>query len=359
MPRTGRRASESRAVVAGSARRHLGQDPEESPVPAPIGCFPSARNSRTCTPLASSRLLARPGRATLELAPLGRASLELARPGGASNSAREQVPWPARLRRSAAGSVHNDDGDAFPSTDRTRALAGRASPRWTAPMPYRPRSWPTFAAEVLSARDSLQLADEVGLALRADRQRLGLSQRAYAARRSWTLATVIRLESAAGALKLGDVVAALEGTPFQLCLCHRPPTDDPGPAAPAAPDQPAAADGEPAPDPAPAPASPTSAPSTTPARPLPPPSRPPRTRCTRPTGRAPSSSPGCAVAAAASPHTTSPSRSVRRRRGGGTPSRPARAASHPTGTPRSTPVADPRPRDPRALRVRCRRGPAR
>ena len=45
-------------------------------------------------------------------------------------------------------------------------------------MPNRPRSWPTFAAEVLRARESLQLADEVGLALRADRQRLGLSQRA-------------------------------------------------------------------------------------------------------------------------------------------------------------------------------------
>ncbi len=134
-------------------------------------------------------------------------------------------------------------------------------------MPYRPRSWPTFAAEVLSARESLQLADEVGLALRADRQRLGLSQRAYAARRGWTLATVIRLESAAGAMKLGDVDAALEETPFQLCLCHRPPTDDLGPTAPTAPDPPAAADGEPAPAPAPAPASPTSAPSTTPARP--------------------------------------------------------------------------------------------
>jgi hypothetical protein len=92
-------------------------------------------------------------------------------------------------------------------------------------MEWKPMMWPTFAAEVLSARASLRLGDEVGLALRADRQRLGLSQRAYAVRRGWTLGTVIRLETAADGVKLGDVVDALEGTPFQLCLCHRPPTD--------------------------------------------------------------------------------------------------------------------------------------
>ena len=55
-----------------------------------------------------------------------------------------------------------------------------------------------------------------------------MSQRAYAAYRAWTLATVTRLESAADAMKLGDVDAALAGTPFQLCLCHRPPGPEPG-----------------------------------------------------------------------------------------------------------------------------------
>ena len=40
------------------------------------------------------------------------------------------------------------------------------------------------------ARASLRLGDEIGLALRADRQRLGLSQRAYAGHRGWTLGTV-------------------------------------------------------------------------------------------------------------------------------------------------------------------------
>lgn len=99
-------------------------------------------------------------------------------------------------------------------------------------MEWKPRMWPTFAAELLRARASLRVGDEVGLALRADRQRLGLSQRAYAERRGWTLGTVIRLESAADAMKLGDVDAALEDTPFMLCLCHRPASPDSGVGAP-------------------------------------------------------------------------------------------------------------------------------
>ena len=85
------------------------------------------------------------------------------------------------------------------------------------------RTWPTFAAELLRARATLRLGDEVGLAIRADRSRLGLSQRAYAAERGLTEAAVIRLESAADSMKLGDVVSALSGTAFMLCLCHRPP----------------------------------------------------------------------------------------------------------------------------------------
>ena len=98
-------------------------------------------------------------------------------------------------------------------------------------MEWKPQMWPTYAAELLRARASLRLGDEVGLAVRAERQRLGMSQRAYAAHRGWTLGTVIRLESAADAMKLGDVDAALEGTAFQLCLCHRPPSHEPGAAA--------------------------------------------------------------------------------------------------------------------------------
>lgn len=97
-------------------------------------------------------------------------------------------------------------------------------------MEWKPRGSPTYAVEVLRARASLQLADEVGLAFRAERQRLGMSQRAYAAHRGLSLGTIIRLECAADTMKLGDVNAALAGTMFQLCLCHRPPDGRPSPA---------------------------------------------------------------------------------------------------------------------------------
>ena len=84
-----------------------------------------------------------------------------------------------------------------------------------------PRTWPTFAAELVEARACLQLPDEVGLAIRADRRRLGLSQRAYATRRRLTAAMVARLETRAAELKLRDVIRGLEGTDFVLCLCRR------------------------------------------------------------------------------------------------------------------------------------------
>lgn len=84
-----------------------------------------------------------------------------------------------------------------------------------------PRTWPTFAAELLAARATLRLPDEVGLAIRADRHRLHLSQRAYAVRRRMSSAMVARLETRSGELKLDDVIRALDGTAFVLCLCHR------------------------------------------------------------------------------------------------------------------------------------------
>lgn len=93
-------------------------------------------------------------------------------------------------------------------------------------MTTKPLTFPTFAAELLAARAALRLPDEIGLAIRADRSRLRLSQRAYAARRSLTAATVARLETRAGDLKLSDVIRALESTPFVLRLCHRPEDAD-------------------------------------------------------------------------------------------------------------------------------------
>jgi hypothetical protein len=109
-----------------------------------------------------------------------------------------------------------------------------------------PRTWPTFAAELLAARAALRLPTEVGLAIRADRRRLGLSQRSYATRRRLTAAMVARLESRAGDLKLADVIRGLEGTPFMLCLCHRPDEDDSGALAQLSPsDQVSLTDGQP------------------------------------------------------------------------------------------------------------------
>lgn len=95
-------------------------------------------------------------------------------------------------------------------------------------MEPRPVTHPTFARELLDARAALGVADAVGLAVRAERRRLGLSQRAYAAHRGWSPSRVSRLEAGAGSLKLADVAEALDGTAFQLALCRRPADDESG-----------------------------------------------------------------------------------------------------------------------------------
>lgn len=109
-------------------------------------------------------------------------------------------------------------------------------------MDQRPNLYPTFAAELLEARATLTLGHEIGLALRATRYRLGVSQRAYAALRGWPTSRLARLETEAAGLRLGEVVAALDGTDYQLTLCHRPagsapdpPTGAPSPAGAALP----------------------------------------------------------------------------------------------------------------------------
>jgi len=92
-----------------------------------------------------------------------------------------------------------------------------------------PMTYPTFVRELLVARAGLTLAAQVGLAVRADRRRLRMSQRRYACHRGWSPSRVVRLESGAGELKLADVEAALEGTRHVLALCHRPPSGPEGP----------------------------------------------------------------------------------------------------------------------------------
>lgn len=74
------------------------------------------------------------------------------------------------------------------------------------------------AADVDAATQRLTVADSVGLALRDHRRRLGLSQRAYAAMRLWSLSRIARLETSAGRFTLDDVVEALAGTGFGIAL---------------------------------------------------------------------------------------------------------------------------------------------
>lgn len=80
--------------------------------------------------------------------------------------------------------------------------------------------FPTLAAEVVAARDNLSTMDEVALALRDHRHRLGTSQRDYARQRGWTKTRQHRLERTPGELKLVDVVEALGPTGFHLVLCR-------------------------------------------------------------------------------------------------------------------------------------------
>lgn len=98
-----------------------------------------------------------------------------------------------------------------------------------------PLTFPTFARELLEARAALTVVEEIGLALRAHRRALGLSQRAYALRRGYARSTFARLEAGAGGVKLDDVIAALDGTGFGLYLGRT----DPAPTLP--PDEPAPA----------------------------------------------------------------------------------------------------------------------
>jgi transcriptional regulator with XRE-family HTH domain len=80
-------------------------------------------------------------------------------------------------------------------------------------------------ADKEAAASRLTVADSVGLALRAHRRRLGLSQRAYAAVRGRSASHIARLETGAGRYSLTDVVEALEDTGFALALVRQVESD--------------------------------------------------------------------------------------------------------------------------------------
>lgn len=73
-------------------------------------------------------------------------------------------------------------------------------------------------AEAWALREGLSIGAEVGLALRRTRFDLGLSQRAYAVRRGWSVAHLGRLEAQADAVRLGVVLEALEPTRFGVVV---------------------------------------------------------------------------------------------------------------------------------------------
>jgi hypothetical protein len=79
-----------------------------------------------------------------------------------------------------------------------------------------------YAPQLARARARLTVSDEVGLALRAHRRALGLSQRSYAASRGLSRAMLARLEAGAGRMSLETVVDALAGTGFTLMVCLDP-----------------------------------------------------------------------------------------------------------------------------------------
>src|SRR3954469_23875995 len=88
-----------------------------------------------------------------------------------------------------------------------------------------------YAPRLARARAHLTVSDEVGLALRAHRRALGLSQRSYAASRGLSRTMLARLEAGAGRMSLDTVVAALEGTGFVLKVGFAPLPPQPAGAA--------------------------------------------------------------------------------------------------------------------------------
>lgn len=94
-----------------------------------------------------------------------------------------------------------------------------------------------FAAELAARRDALTVQQEVGLALREDRRRRGLSQRAYAKVRGLSHAMLARLEMGDDRTSLATVVSALSGTGFTLVVARDPAPggpDEPAPSMPVA-----------------------------------------------------------------------------------------------------------------------------
>lgn len=99
------------------------------------------------------------------------------------------------------------------------------------PMTQRHDLPPSLAGHVRQARERLRLPDEVGLALRAHRFDVRMSQRRYAEARGMSRSLLARLEAGDASMSLATVVDALEGTGFALFLGREEEPSSPPPAA--------------------------------------------------------------------------------------------------------------------------------
>ena len=93
--------------------------------------------------------------------------------------------------------------------------------------PGLPKEW---LPQLRRARAALTVSDEIGLALRDHRRRLGMSQRTYATTRGLSRTMLARLEAGAGRMSLDTVVTALDGTGFVLQVGFSPDHPSPPPA---------------------------------------------------------------------------------------------------------------------------------
>ena len=81
-------------------------------------------------------------------------------------------------------------------------------------------SWPTLVHEIAAARARLTILDQVGLAVREGRRRLGLSQRGLAQQLSLSQTLVRRLEIQAGGVPFGRVVEVMGALGFDLLVAE-------------------------------------------------------------------------------------------------------------------------------------------
>ena len=119
--------------------------------------------------------------------------------------------------------------DGAGALDRADAVGGAHTADCNGAAARRARPGPSrrsLAPEVMTARARLDLDDLIILALRAERRRLGLSQRGLAELVGVSSSAIGRLETAPGSTSLDRVLDVLRMTGLDLVLVRRSPGDD-------------------------------------------------------------------------------------------------------------------------------------